>query len=510
LLFVAVALSAAGTAWAQIPPQIITQPQSQSVVPGSTVLFSANVSGTTPLAYQWRKNGGNISGAFSSSYTLNNITTNDEAIYTLRVTNIYGAVTSSLAVLTVIVAPKITQQPPNLKTNVGATIMFTVLASGTPPLSYQWRRNGLDIPNATLNGYSLGNVQLDDSGSYSVFVSNGAGGVNSSNALLSVGIAPVITAQPSSLTVLQGQDASFSVAATGTPLSWFWRRNGTFIAGATNSSLILTNVTTANAGTYTVVVSNFLGSVTSAGAVLTVNVPASITAQPASVTVGEGSNAMFTVTAAGTAPLRYQWQQDGLEVAGATTSSYTVTNVQMNHAGDYKVVVSNTWATVTSQAATLTVLRYPPSILVQPESQTVAEGSNALFSVTATGTTLAYQWRIGEIDIVGANASSFVISGVRMVDAGDYTVVITNLVGSVTSTVATLTVPAPPTLQISQVGSEVLLRWPVFYAGYQLLAADDPTSAWAPLAVAVTTNDSTATATLPATNSQQYFRLQSQ
>ena len=373
---VAIVVTSAGTTWAQIPPQIITQPQSQAVVPGSTVLFSANVSGTAPLAYQWRKNGVNVSAATASSYTFNNITTNDEAIYSLRVTNTYGAATSSLAVLTVVVAPKISQQPLGLKTNVGANIMFTVIVSGTPPLNYQWRRNGEDIPAATLNGYSLGNVQVEDSGSYSVFVSNGAGGVNSSNAVLSVGIAPAITAQPSGVTVLQAQDATFSVSATGTPLSWFWRRNGTFIAGATNSGLTLTNVTTANAGTYTVVVSNFLSSVTSAGAVLAVNIPASITAQPSNVTVGEGSNVTFSVVVAGTAPLWYQWRQDGLGIAGATNSSYAITNVQADQAGDYTVVVSNTWATVTSQVATLTVLRYPPAILAQPQSQTVAEGSN--------------------------------------------------------------------------------------------------------------------------------------
>ena len=199
---VAIVVTSAGTTWAQIPPQIITQPQSQAVVPGSTVLFSANVSGTAPLAYQWRKNGVNVSAATASSYTFNNITTNDEAIYSLRVTNTYGAATSSLAVLTVVVAPKISQQPLGLKTNVGANIMFTVIVSGTPPLNYQWRRNGEDIPAATLNGYSLGNVQVEDSGSYSVFVSNGAGGVNSSNAVLSVGIAPAITAQPSNQSVL--------------------------------------------------------------------------------------------------------------------------------------------------------------------------------------------------------------------------------------------------------------------------------------------------------------------
>ena len=125
---------------------------------------------------------------------------------------------------------------------------------------------------------------------------------------------------------------------------------------------------------------------------------------------------------------------------------------------------------------------------------------------------LAYQWRKSGTDLAGAYASSLAINGVSLADAGDYTVVITNQVGSVTSLVATLTVlvVTPPTLQISRAGSAVLLQWPVSYAGYRLLSAADLASAWTPLAAAVTTNGAAVTATLPATNGQQYFRLQSQ
>ena len=113
----------------------------------------------------------------------------------------------------------------------------SVSASSPTSLSYQWRYNGANIAGATGSSYSKSNLQLSDSGSYDVVVSNSAGSVTSSAATLTVANPPAITSQPQNRTVDPGVSATFSVSASGSaPLSYQWRRNGANISGATGSS----------------------------------------------------------------------------------------------------------------------------------------------------------------------------------------------------------------------------------------------------------------------------------
>jgi pectate lyase len=188
--------------------------------------------------------------------------------------------------------------------------------------------------------------------------------------------APTITTQPASQTVTAGGSVTFNVAASGTsPFTYQWRFNGTNISGATSSTYSLSNVQSANAGNYSVVVTNSAGSATSANATLTVNAAAtapSITSQPASQTVAVGGTASFSVTATGTATLTYQWRFNGSNISGATSSTYSLSNVQTANAGSYTVVVSNSVGSVTSSTATLTV--------------STSTGSNTKYNLTGFAT----------------------------------------------------------------------------------------------------------------------------
>jgi hypothetical protein len=171
----------------------------------------------------------------------------------------------------VITKADITNQPQDLAVVVGQSATFTVLASGTPPLSYQWRFNNLDIVGATGTDYSMANAQPTNAGSYTVVVTNIAAAVTSTVAVLTVNVPPAITNQPHGVAVIAGQDASFAVEASGTvPLSYQWRFNEAMIAGATETSYSVLNAQPANAGSYTVVVTNIAGTVTSETAILTV------------------------------------------------------------------------------------------------------------------------------------------------------------------------------------------------------------------------------------------------
>jgi hypothetical protein len=177
---------------------------------------------------------------------------------------------------------------------------------------------------------------------------------------------PTIITQPQSQTVNPGANVTFSVTATGVaPLAYHWRFNAGNIAGATASSYTANNVQTTNAGSYSVVVTNAMGSVTSAAALLALNVPPTITNQPQSQTVVVGQSVTFSVGAAGTAPLAYQWRFNAGKISGATASSYTTNNVQTTSAGSYSVVVTNAYGSTNSANAVLTVL-LPPNILIAP------------------------------------------------------------------------------------------------------------------------------------------------
>src|SRR2546430_5837633 len=160
-------------------------------------------------------------------------------------------------------------------------------------------------------------------------------------AALQAGQSPAITTQPQSQTAVAGSSATFTVAATGTaPLGLQWKFNGANLSGATNLTLRLDNVQPAQAGTYSVRVSNPYGSAQSSSAQLTVNVPALITNQPMSVATVAGATVTFSTGASGTAPIFYQWRYNGAPMAGATKSTLTLTDVDIINSGDYSVVAS--------------------------------------------------------------------------------------------------------------------------------------------------------------------------
>jgi pectate lyase len=260
-------------------PSINNDPQDQSAFVGQDTSFSVQVSGTAPLNYQWYYNTNTVlTNATSSVLTLTNVQLTDAGGYSVVVTNGFGSVTSAVAQLTVSLpmAPSIITQPQD-QANIlpGATATFSVQASGSESLSYQWYYNtNTVLTNATDSILTIINVQLANVGSYSVVINNSAGSTNSANAFLTVNtspVAPVFSSQPASLVELAGSSASFTAVAGGTaPISYQWSKNETPIPGATSSTLNLSNVQTSDDGSYTLTATNSVGSATSNPAQLTV------------------------------------------------------------------------------------------------------------------------------------------------------------------------------------------------------------------------------------------------
>ena len=293
-------------------PGITAQPQNVAVVSGQPATFSVAAIGVGTLSYQWRKNGVAISGATASSYSTPPVTVADDAArFSVVVTDAQGSVPSNEATLTVLTPPNLSTQPQPQGVMVGQTATFTVTATGTGPLSYQWRKNAVPIDGATSSSYTTPPVTAaDDGATFSVVVTNAQGGVTSNDARLIVLMAPDISAQPQSLSVVVGQTATFAVAATGTaPLSYQWRKNGAAISGATSSSYKTPPVTTADDGAiFSVVVANGQGSATSGDAKLTVVAPPpAVEILPMALGYFPGDTAAFSAKVTNTADTRVTW-----------------------------------------------------------------------------------------------------------------------------------------------------------------------------------------------------------
>src|SRR5882672_6428203 len=179
-------LSFTAAAFAGQSPFITAQPQSQTVNAGTTASFSVVAGGSTPLNYQWKFNGSNLSGSTNSNLSMNNVQPSQAGAYSVRISNPYGSAQSGSAQLTVNVPALITNQPMSVETVAGATVTFDSGASGTSPLFYQWRYNGTPITGATRSALTLTNVDIGNSGDYSVVASNMAGADTSITAQLDV------------------------------------------------------------------------------------------------------------------------------------------------------------------------------------------------------------------------------------------------------------------------------------------------------------------------------------
>jgi N-acetylneuraminic acid mutarotase len=473
----AAALAACGGT-ASTPPGIATQPAGATVVAGAAATFSVTAADAS-ATYQWLRNGTAIDGATQASYTTPATQpADDRAAFAVAVTAHGAATTSDAAVLRVNYAT-IATQPAAATVAEGGIASFVVAVQGSGALSYQWRKNGTPISGATSALLDVSPAATADAGSYDCVVTSTLNGTQAtattSAAALAINGRPVITADPQSITVAIGSPASFTVTATGTTLTYQWRKDGQILPGINVTTISIAAVAAQDAGTYDCVVSSSTGgavtSVTSAGARLTLNDVPAIAGQPAGVTVAQGGSATFSVNATGMGALSYRWRKGGQPIAGAIAASYTVPVAVAADAGSYDCVVTSTVngnaITATSSAATLAV-NTVPVITTQPVGLTATQGAPVTFTVAATSTgALSYQWRHGGLPIPTANDASLTLAGVTVADAGNYDCVITSTLNGTTigttSTMATLVVNSTPLITGQPVGMTVTAGSPASF-----------------------------------------------
>ena len=254
---------------AVIPPAVTTDPVGQTVIQGTTVTLAVAATGSSPV-YQWYKDGLPLAGATSATLTLAGSVT-DGGSYRVLVSNAAGAKASAAATVTILIPPTIVTAPASQTVVMPARVSLSVTAAGTAPFSYQWYKDGVAISRANSATLSLGNVTLASSGAYYVRVTNIAGAVDSAVATLLVQSAPVISTQPKTTSVTVGSPVTLSVTATGTdPMTYQWVKDTVAISGATGTSYAITAATVADAGIYSVVITNPIGTTTSFGAQVSV------------------------------------------------------------------------------------------------------------------------------------------------------------------------------------------------------------------------------------------------
>lgn len=272
---------AAFTAGAPAAPQIVTAPASLTVNAGAPATFTVFALGSAPLTYQWHRNGSAIEGATAATYTRFPVTPEDDAsAYTVTVANAQGSVTSApaavLGVSTTPAAPVILAPPAGTTVTAGDAVTFTVVATGYPLPTYTWRRGDTVLADQTSATLHLSAVTPADAGDYSVTVANTEGTVTSAPATLVVEVIvpPAIATPPAAAIVTSGANLTLSVVATGSaPLTYQWFKDGVALDGATAATLTLTQVTSADAGAYHVVVTNAGGSAASPPAQVDVRRP---------------------------------------------------------------------------------------------------------------------------------------------------------------------------------------------------------------------------------------------
>ncbi|MGO8676782.1 MAG: immunoglobulin domain-containing protein [Limisphaerales bacterium] len=267
-------------------------------------------------------------------------------------------------------SPVLVKSPVSSTNLAGTSVAFSVQASGTPVLSYTWRRttikgtftltDGGNVSGSATATLSLTNLSGLDSGAYTALISSPFGAVTSAVATLTV-LDPYISKQPVGSTNVAGSPASFSVSAAGaSPITYQWLKNGTNLvqgtnlSGVTSSTMTVKSVLGGDAGAYTVLVTDPYGQVLSTAANLVVVDPV-ITNQPVSLQVNAGQLAVFNVGVAGTAPIAYQWRQNGTNIVGATMAALSIPSPQRTDIGNYDVVVTNHFGKTTSSLASLTV-----------------------------------------------------------------------------------------------------------------------------------------------------------
>lgn len=376
---------------------------------------------------------------------------------------------------------------------LGSRVSFTAVADGYPAPTFQWFLEGIPIPGATGNTFVLPAVAATHAGAYHAVATNSEGWALSNEILLRVESnsgAPVFTVQPPAVVSHSvGANVNLTVAASGSPVPTYqWYRGGLKISGANQPTLAFPSLALTDAGVYMARATNTAGSVwsdpitlavlatkptDSGDGIFTPSTPEAVApliqVQPESLMLSAGTDGALSVTVSGSPLPTYQWYRDGVALAGATSSTYSWSGVTLDQQGSYWLVATNSAGSVTSSAATLTVLQLepalPPSLPVsnipappapvievdqapqftlEPDAVVnVNSGSTLVLSVAVSGSPApSLQWMKNGRIMWGFTEPTLTMPWASSNDTAVYWVVATNRAGVTQSTPISVTIGA--------------------------------------------------------------------
>jgi hypothetical protein len=360
---------------------------------GSAWSLGVTAGGTGPLSYQWRKGGVPVSGGTGSTLAVAAAQVLDAGSYDVVVSNVVGKVTSAVVAVGVNAAATITQQPAGATVELCAPLTLRVAAAGTGPFTYQWRKNGVPIPDAVEAVYTNAVAGPGDGGSYDVVITNAVGSVTSASAAVVVTEAPgkvyppTIAKQPVRALVQPGAPLTLRVSAVGTgPLVYQWFRSGVALPGANGETYTVSAVGAVDMGLYCVRISNGGGAVMSDKAQVIVAGAPGIAKDPAAFReLADGTTVRLAAVAKGTLPFNYTWKKDdGTSVlSGALQASPAGVEIPLTvkaggtTMGSYRLVVWNEYGKEESAPATVELamrstrlLRHGWTVLLDPKLYT--------------------------------------------------------------------------------------------------------------------------------------------
>jgi len=529
------------------PPIFNLQPANHAVCPGERVLFVSQTFGDDPIFYQWQVAAGDnwtvltdselYSGSMTNSLEINAIDGMDNLKFRCSAVSPYGTAISQAAILT-LNNIKITEQPQPISSRQAESIAFSVSASGIAPIAYQWRKNGVDIPNANQAHFSIPNLHKNDEGDYDCVLSNACGTKNSIKAKLSVGRIPMISQQPQAASVCNGSPAQMRVLAdleakqdvalaANEVLSYQWQqkgRNAAFFenitdnniyAGSNTNQLSIQSNPDLDASQFRCLIANSFATVQSDVAGLKVGVPAHILVQPVAATVCSGSVYSFVADATGAEPLAFQWQSNpngtwsdihiNAQYSGSNSKVLSIKTKDELDGLKYRCLVTDKLCQAKTDEALLRVNKLV-SVVTPLRDAEKREGESVDFQVDAIGSDLKFQWYKGSVSspqeqvINGANTSKLSLNQLKRTDEAYYSVLIIGSCGMQLRS-ASLDMLLPPEIVLQPQNARVCLGDRAIFSvstqehhlsnSYQWQRSDDNGLTWIALPDQATTSGST-------------------
>ncbi|MBN86526.1 MAG: hypothetical protein CL885_03285, partial [Dehalococcoidia bacterium] len=426
------------------PIRVTQQPQNIRVIEGDSAYFEVKSTGTQPINYEWRFNGSVIEGEENSTLRVNGASKSDQGTYQVIMKNIAGGAVSEEVQLTVVQPVVILDEPKSTTQLLGQALKLSAVASGSEPLKYEWYKDGQLIAESNDRLLDIETLGYENAGTYKVRISNEAGYVTSTDAVVTVHEPITIIGQPMEARVIEGGEVIFQVEAKGTaPINYEWRFNGDAIDGADDPEYKIINANIENIGSYQVIMTNPVGVAISKEVKLSVVRPVDIIEEPEGVAKLLGQALELSVVASGSEPLNYQWFKDGQVLTEFIGDSIFIKSLNVNDGGIYKVQVSNEAGAQYSADARVEV-HQPITILKQPTEARVIKGGNAVFNIEADGTKpIDYSWRFNGEVLQGEIGPKLFIPNADLENEGVYQVVMSNPAGGMVSQEANLNVVRP-------------------------------------------------------------------